>query len=218
MKKLSNALPGMAGASGWFASCGDFVVTFVLGAQYPGYHFMQQTESYLGANGSPVATSMNVWGVVFCLLLLFFAYGLRKTMLSTGLWPTVAIYCIAVYGLGEGMGSGLFPHNYVNGILNFAGQLHDVFGALAGVAIVILPFAGAKIFSATANPRMHRYSWFVFISGLITVVIFLLAKEDLVPLKGLWQRLFILDYHVYLAVLATVLISADDDQKDHEGR
>jgi len=190
----------------FMAAGGDFVVTFILGAIYPGYDFVHQSESYLGTADSPVANYMNVWGVVFCLLLMVFAYGLRKTIFDSGVWPTVVVGCVLVYGLGEGAGSGLFPYNHVNGVLTLSGKLHSLFGGLAGIAIVFVPFACTKIFTKRSSPRMHAYSWFAFGSGLFLVIIFLISERGMIIYKGLWQRLFILDYHLYLSVLALVML------------
>jgi hypothetical protein len=111
-----------------------------------------------------------------------------------------------LYGLGEGAGSGLFPYNHLNGALTPSGKLHSLFGGLAGTAIVFIPFACTKIFTKDGSPRMHAYSWFVFASGLILVIIFLISEGGMIIYKGLWQRLFILDYHLYLSVLALVML------------
>jgi hypothetical protein len=203
----------LSAIAGLLAAGGDFVVTFILGALYPGYDFVQQSESYLGTADSPVANYMNVWGIIFCLLLMVFAYGLRKTIFSNGVWQTMVVCCVLLYGLGEGAGSGLFPYNHVNGALTLSGKLHSLFGGLAGAAIVFVPFACTKIFTKDGSPRMHAYSWFVFGSGLLLVIIFLISECDIILHKGLWQRLFILDYHLYLSVLAVVMLTNLQDPK-----
>ena len=196
----------LSSSSCFLASGGDFVVTFSLGAQYPGYQFMYQSESYLGTDQSPVAVYMNAWGVVFCLLLMFFAYGLRRTIFNTGVWQTIAVLCVLFYGLGEGAGSGLFPYNHVNGVLTLSGKLHSLFGGIGGFAITFLPFACIKIFHKDTSPRMHACSWLVSSSGLVMVIVFLISERDIISYKGLWQRLYILDYHLYLAVLAIIML------------
>ena len=174
--------------AGLLAAGGDFLVTFILGALYPGYDFVHQSESYLGTADSPVANYMNVWGVIFCLLLMVFAYGLRKTIFINGVWQTMVVGCVLVYGLGEGAGSGLFPYNHVNGVLTLSGKLHSLFGGFAGIAIVFVPFACTKIFTKRSSPRMHAYSWFAFGSGLFLVIIFLISERGMIIYKGLWQR------------------------------
>jgi hypothetical protein len=144
--------------------------------------------------------------VAFSLLLGFFAYGLRRTIFNTGVWQSFAVLCVLFYGLGEGAGSGLFPYNHVNGVLTVSGKLHSFFGGIGGFAIVFLPFACTKIFNKNMSPRMHNYSWIVFVSGLVMAIIFLTSERNIFSYRGLWQRLFILDYHLYLAVLAVVML------------
>jgi len=165
--KKSSLLISAAGISGIVASLGDFVVTFILGALHPGYSFIHRSESYLGTSDSPVAAYMNVWGVVFCLLLMFFAYGLRETIFKYGKWQTLTVALVVLYGVGEGAGSGLFPYNHINNVLTLSGKLHSVSGALGGIAIVIIPFACMSIFTREDFPRLHTYSKLVFITGII---------------------------------------------------
>ena len=195
-----------AGVSGILASIGDFIVTSILGSLYPGYSFIHRSESYLGTSVSPVAVYMNAWGVVFCFLLIFFAWGLRTTIFRYEKWQTRTVVLVVLYGLGEGAGSGLFPYNHVNNVLTLSGKLHSLFGALGGMAIVTIPFAGIKIFSKESFPRLHAYSKLVLIAGLILTVVFLVSDRDVISYKGLWQRVYLFNYHLYLSVLALVML------------
>lgn len=196
----------VSAVSCFLACAGDFVITFILGALYPGYNFICQSESSLGTSDSPVALYMNVWGVVFCFLLVIFAWGLKKTIFSIGKWQTIVVWFIILYGIGEGAGSGLFPYNHVNNVLTLSGKLHSFFGVLGGVAITFIPFACLKIFSEDAFPRMYAYCRFAFFGGLIFVMLFLTSEHGIIPYKGLWQRIFILNYHLFLSVLAVVML------------
>ncbi len=209
MDKLKKSLAPIliaAGVSGILASMGDFMVTSILGSLYPGYSFIHRPESYLGTSDSPVALYMNTWGLVFCFLLIFFAWGLRSTIFRYGRWQTLIVALVVLYGLGEGAGSGLFPYNHVNNVLTLSGKLHSVFGALGGVAIVSIPFAGIKIFSKESFPRLHAYSKLVLIAGLILTVVFLVSDRDVISYRGLWQRIYLFNYHFYLSVLAMVML------------
>jgi len=194
-----------------FASCllactGDFIVTFTLGFFYPGYSFVNQTESYLGTGDSPVAFFMNAWGLFFCFLLILFSRGLRKTIFCQGKWQTVAVLLIALYGLGEGAGSGLFPYNHTAGLPTMSAILHDIFGAVAGLSIALVPLVCTQIFSKSEFPALNGLSYAVFIGGLGLILVFLLSKAGLLPYKGLWQRVFILNYHAYLVILGVCMI------------
>jgi uncharacterized membrane protein YecN with MAPEG domain len=205
MRARSPALNYVFAICGLLASVGDFIVTFLLGHFYPGYDFVYQSESFLGTSESPVAPYMNTWGVIFFLLLSIFAYGLHKTIFRGSRWQAVGVACIFLYGLGEGAGSGLFPYDHINGALTTSGILHSLFGGLAGFSIALAPFAGTKIFSSNLSPRMNAYSWTVFVSGLILIIVFLVSERGLISYKGFWQRIFILDYHLYLLVLAVLM-------------
>jgi hypothetical protein len=192
--------------AGFLACIGDFIVTFILGALYPHYNLLHQSESYLGTANSPVAIYMNAWGVVFCVLLIIFAWGLRKSIFNKGKWQKIVVWSIALYGIGEGAGSGLFPYDHVGNVLTLSGELHSLFGVLGGISIALIPFACSKIFSKVTFPTMHAYSWFVFSSGLLFIILFMISRHDLIPYKGLWQRIFILDYHLFLCAIAGLMM------------
>jgi hypothetical protein len=145
---------------------------------------------------------MNVWGVIFSVVFVVFAYALQKTIFQKGMWQHAAVWLIAIYGVGEGAGSGLFPYNHIGGELTLSGQLHSIFSAIGDVAMVILPFALIKVFPRKDFPKLNLYAWVVAISGPALIIIFLLARQNLVPLKGLWQRLFLLDYYSLMMVIA----------------
>lgn len=207
MKSALSPVIVVSAVSCLIVCAGDFVVTFTLGALYPGYNFIDQSESYLGTADSPVAKYMSIWGVMFCILLIIFAWGLRKTIFSAGKWEAVVVWSIVLYGFGEGAGSGLFPYDHVNNTLSFSGELHSFFAAVGGVAIAIIPFACSKIFSKDLFPRLNDYCVSAFVGGLVLITLFLLSKYGFIPFKGLLQRVFILNYHLFLSVLAVIMLN-----------
>ena len=207
MKNYTTSLILFSGVAGMIASIGDFIVTFILGFLYPGYSFIHQTESYLGTADSPVALYMNMWGIIFCILLLIYSWGLKKTIFRKGKWQALTVWLVAVYGACEGAGSGIFPYDHIGQGLSNSAILHDVFGAAGGLSVALIPIAGAKIFSKASHPTLHRYSRFSFVAGLVLITIFLLSKGDVLPYKGLWQRIFILNYHLYLVVVSFCMLN-----------
>lgn len=202
MKKHSSALILIATGCCFIACIGDFIITSIIGYFYKDYNFLTQSESYLGTSDSPVAVYMNTWGVVFSLLFLLYGYALRKTIFKEGLWQHIAVWLIVIYGVGEGAGSGLFPYNHIGNELTLSGKLHSIFSAIGDIAMVLLPFVIIKVFPKHLFPKLNLYAWFTAISGPLLIIIFLLAGKNLVPLKGLWQRLFLLDYYLLLIVIA----------------
>jgi hypothetical protein len=149
---------------------------------------------------------MKTWEIIFSVLFIGYAFALRKSIFAKGFWQLAAVWLIAIYGLGEGIGSGLFPYNHIGNKLTLSGHLHVIFGAIAGTAMVLLPFVVLKIFPRRLFPKMNFFAWFVGISGPVLIGIFLLARQDIIPLKGLWQRLFLLDYYLLMMGLTVVMI------------
>jgi hypothetical protein len=192
----------MAAGCCFIACIGDFAVTFIIGYIYKDYSFLTQSQSYLGTSKSPVAIYMNTWGVIFSLLFIIYAYALKKTIFKDGFWQQLAVWMIIIYGVGEGAGSGLFPYNHIGSELTLLGKLHNIFSAIGDTALVLLPFVLTKVFSKQNFPKLYLYSWFVGISGPVLIIIFLLAGQNIVPMKGLWQRLYLLDYYLLMIVIA----------------
>jgi len=91
--------------------------TVILSLQVPGYSQVRQTVSEIGEVGSPMQLPFTVllWGVA--LLILIFAWALRKQSLRAGLSPLAAYLtaCMAVSSAGAGYFA--YPH-----------PLHGVFG------------------------------------------------------------------------------------------
>lgn len=190
-----------------FVACaGDFAVTFIIGFIYKNYDSLNQSESYLGTADSPVAAYMNTWEVILSILVVLYAYGLQRTIFNKGFWQHVAVWLIVLYGLGEGIGSGLFPYEHAGSALALTGILHLLFSTIGVVAIAVLSFVLLKVFPKKVYPRLYAFTHFVAFSGLAFIILFLLAKMQVIPLRGLWQRMFILDYYSLLIVVAVEML------------
>lgn len=190
-----------------FVACaGDFAVTAIIGLSYKNYDALNQSESFLGTSNSPVAMYMNTWGVIFSILFVLHAYGLRKTIFNKGRWQHVAVWLIAIYGLGEGIGSGIFPYEHTGNGLALTGELHLLFSTTGVIAIAVYSFVVLRIFPKNIYPALNAYTRFVAFSALVLIILFLLAKMSVIPLRGLWQRLFIADYYSLLIIVSVQLL------------
>jgi hypothetical protein len=186
-----------------FIACvGDFAVTITIGLIYKEYDALNQSESFLGTANSPVALYMNTWEVIFSILFVLYAYGLLRTIFKKGFWPHLAVWLITIYGLGEGVCSGMFPYEHTASGLAVTGKLHLLFSMIGVVAIAVNAFVLLKVFPKNIFPRLNAYTRVVAFSGLAFIILFLLAKMHVIPLRGLWQRLFILDYYSLLIVVS----------------
>lgn len=188
---------------------GDFAVTFIIGFMHKGYNFLTQSQSYLGTDKSSVAKYMNAWGVLFSLLFVACAFSLYQTFHVKNKWHIIAVWLIAIYGLGEGLGSGLFPYNHIGDELTLSGKLHSLFSGIGVFALVVLSFVLLKLFSKKLFPKLYRFYLFTAIIGLLLILAFFLSRQDIIPLRGLWQRLFLLDYYLMLIVLTLHQVKAN---------
>jgi hypothetical membrane protein len=104
------------GSAACFAGCiGDFLSLFILGPEYPGYSQMHDTMSSLGSSTSPVSDIISAWWVILGILMIIFAFGFRAAYPHDNKYVRIVFWLLILYGLGEGLGSGLFKADRVSG-------------------------------------------------------------------------------------------------------
>lgn len=201
----------MASIACFTACIGDIFFTIVLGALKPGYSQLRNTMSNLGVSTSPVSGIISVWWILLGLLMILFAVGFGKAFNYQKRPVRIATWLIILYGLGEGLGSGIFKDELVNNSLTLSGNIHEIVGGIGTLAILMLPIAMNQVMPRAIHPAFHLFSLIVLVVGLALLSLFLVRlfpheSNDLFIYKGLWQRLFILDYYIYLMVIAVIMI------------
>jgi len=194
------------------ACLGDFLVTFLLAMLYPAYDSLQQPESFLSSSNSPVAHWMGAWCVVFSALFLAFALGIALAFGHTYRGATLLAWLVACYGIGEGIISGVFPYDFVNGQLTVAGQIHTVGGRIGQGALYFAPLVAWYALHRD-YPVLKVLSLLVFVLGSMLLLLYGAAKLQLIGYRGLWQRLFMALYFLYLMYLAWLLYRQAEKQK-----
>lgn len=195
-----------------FIACiGDFWVTFVLADYKPGYSHLIHTMSMLGVSNSPVSVLISAWWILLGFLIIFFAIGFAQAFNYHQWEVKISTWLLIFYGLGEGLGSGLFKADRVNNSLTLAGNIHEVMGAIGTISILLLPLLMMRIIPRSVNTAFPSFSWVIFIVGLVMLIMFMFRFssyqiEGLFIYKGLWQRLFVLDYYIYLITIAVIMI------------
>lgn len=195
-----------------FTACiGDFLATYVLGDYYPGYSQLRNTMSLLGVTTSPVSGIISTWWIILGFLIILFALGFRKAFGSDKKYVKIASWLLILYGLGEGLGSGLYKADHVNNSMTTSAVIHEILGGIGVLSILVFPLVMKKIIPRTANPVFNNASLIVFFSGIFFLVLFssrlfLQGSNEFTLYKGLWQRLFVLDYYLYLIVIAVMMI------------
>ena len=192
---------------------GEFIVLFVFGAFYPGYNHLKDTMSLLGSSWSPVSDETSLWWIIAGVLLIFFASGFKKAFSTKGKFARIGSLLIVLYGLGEGIGSGVFKADRILGKLSVSAIIHDILGGIGVAAILILPLIMQKVVTKKENTAFYRMSKIIFITGIVTVLLFLFRysanQNNFFSVnKGLWQRLFMLNTYVYLVTIAIIMIKS----------
>ena len=144
----------LSGAFACIAGCiGDFLTLFILGSEYPGYSQLHDTMSSLGSSVSPVSDIISTWWIILGILMVMFAFGFRAAYSPGDKYVKIVFWLLILYGLGEGLGSGLFKADRVSGSYTTSFIVHDILGGAGVVAILILPLI------VTENKAILFKSW-----------------------------------------------------------
>ena len=214
MENGKHRLITMAAIAGLAAFVGDFLVTIALGFSYPGYNHLKLVMSELGSPASPVAVWMGAWWVVFGILFIAYAIGFAVAFAPIRKLALVAGLLICLFGLGAGVGAGLFPMDPVGAAATRAGELHDVFAGAGFLSIAFVPLASLVLFPRRRVPGMYWLSIAAFLLGLASLTLFIVSEDapstqGILSLTGLWQRLFLLIHYTYQGVIAVRMICSD---------
>ncbi len=203
-----------AGALSCLVACaGDLVVPEILARFYPGYDPMVRSESMLGSAGSPVAVWFTVWSICLGLLFFLFAWGVQQAFWSAAKRIALSAWLLILYGIGEGLGSGIFPFDHIGGVLTLSGRIHSVLSIIGSGALFLLPVAWLWR-PPMQGPRLKILSWCTVILGGLFMLLFGIAKLGWCGQEGLWQRAYIFVYYIYLLALALVMFrSAGGEEK-----
>jgi len=205
-------LTGISAAIGIAACLGDLYLTYLLGTWYPGFKQSFQPMSDLGHEGSPVAAIASIWWVIMGLMFVVFGYGFHKAFLNHGKSAKRAAWMLALYGIGEGLGSGLIAGTPGKSFQTPGSIIHNLLGGVGVVAAFLLPFIIMKIYSVRRRPALYWYSWFTTVTGMSFFVLFSIAtfyhpEGSWISCLGLWQRLFMLMYYLFFICLGLLMLT-----------
>lgn len=176
------------------------------GSKFPDYNWKTQSLSYLGQSGSPIEQWVLIWGIVFTILITLFAHTFHQ-LYKSNKWALIATCFLLIYAWGEGLGSGCFPINPPDTLITNDGMLHNIFSGIGDTGLVLFPFILLLMFPKIENQMLHVYLWSVIGIGLVMVSFFLIAKyfhpdNFILSLKGVWQRIYLLNYYLLLLVVS----------------
>ena len=202
----------LAGALSGIASflC-DFLSMYILGSRYPGYKQSQGIISDLGASASPVSEAISTWWIIVGILIIIFAVGFRVACTPADRYVRIAFWLIIIYALGEGLGSGLFKYDVIDNKKTISYWIHEVLGGAGVFAVLVLPLAVKRVRQLSFPQWFRKASGPVVITGGILLLLFsphFLGYNDNIFAKyeGVWQRLFLLLYYIYMGIMAFIMI------------
>jgi hypothetical protein len=211
MTKSKSQFITIAAIAGLVAFAGDFLVTIVLGFFYPNYNHLKLVMSELGTPGSLTAVWIGLWWVIFGILFIAFAIGFAAAFASGKRSAWIATLLIGLFGLGAGVGAGLFPIDSVGAEPTLSGGLHDTFAGAGFFAIAFVPLVSLAVFPRKRTPGLTWLSIGVFVLGLVSFALFVISEDvpaavGVLSYTGLWQRLFLLTHYTYLGVIAALML------------
>jgi hypothetical membrane protein len=190
------------------ACLSDFVSLIFFAHLYPGYDPMKQPISALGASQSPIAGLVSAWWILTGLVFLMLAFTYWKSGDPKSRINKITSWLIAIYAICEEAGSGVFPGNHLNHHLTTIGMVHNIVGGFGLIALAAIPYVLMKDHKINEHPFLHRFAKTVAWSGILFFLLFSITRFETLQIRwlsqwhGLWQRLFIANYYLFLIVIS----------------
>ena len=214
LKKSFIIIAALAGITGCIIDLGG---TFILGNRIDGYNQLKHTMSQMGILSSPVAKEIALCWIAMGILMILFAVGLRFAFESKKNLNVIASVLIILYGVGEGMVSGIFPADKAGEVHTWTGIVHNAIGGIGVMAIMVFPLVMRRII-----PGLGKTSTVIFYIGAAGVLLFGIGRLVIAPdnflavYKGSWQRLYVTDYYMYIAIIAIKMMSRRSPEEYRE--
>jgi hypothetical protein len=182
----------------------DIIFILAVGMLRSSYNGITSAASLLGVPGTPYAGLISGWWFVYGSMLGLFAAGLLWSMPTTSRVRWIGPLLIAIFGLFDGIGSGLFPCDPGCAGVTLTGKVHVLVSAVGTTALVPAPFFCWLGWRADQRWKAIRtFSWFVQIAAMLLSIFLLLARLEGVAdylngFGGLLQRLLYTVYYIWL--------------------
>ena len=207
-KRALIIITALAGITGCLADLGG---TIILGNRIDGYQQLKHTISQMGILSSPVAHEIALCWIGMGILLIIFAVGFRYVYENSKKLAGIASVLVILYGIGEGLVSGVFPADKAGEVHTWTGLVHDGIGGIGVMAIMVFPLVMRKVI-----PDLMKVSIIFFLIGAAGVMLFFISRIVVAPdnflavYKGSWQRLYVLDYYGYIMIIAVRMMCRRD--------
>jgi hypothetical protein len=184
------------------------VMCIVTAMRWPGYHSASQTVSELSAIGAPTRAFWVPLGVIYTTLVIAFGLGVRASADRSRSLRTAAVL-IAVYG-ALGVVWPFAPMHLRDVLAAGGGTMSDTLHLALGMITVLLMLLAIGFAAAAFGREFRLYS-------IMTIAILLIfgaltgldapsvGMNRPTPWVGIWERINIGAFLLWIAVLAVVL-------------
>ena len=204
---------------GILASVLYVAMTLFVGLLWEGYSVASNVPSELAAIGAPTRTLWIVLGMVYAVLMISFGWIVWAAAPPNRALRVVGALLMAHTAFGQ-----FWPPMHQRAVLAAGGgtltdTLHLVWAALTGVFFMLIVGFGA----AALGKRFRLYSMatmvIVLTCGAVTGTYASDVQADLpTPWVGVWERISIITFMAWIAVLATALLRARRGSRKVEAR
>ena len=188
-------------------------MNIICAGQYEGYNAASQTVSELSAIGAPTRPLWVQMSIAYALLLLVFGWGMLQAAGSNRKIRIMGVLLIGYTIIGL-----FWPPMHQREVLAAGGgtttdTLHIVFTFLTVPVMLAIIMFGAASFG-------KRFRWYSIVTIIIQIIFGVLTglnapamEADLpTPLMGLWERISIGAYMLWIIVLAILLLKRESMQ------
>lgn len=198
---------------GIFSSVLYVAVNIIVPLQYPGYIFASQVVSELSAIGAPTRMLWSVLATPYTFLMLAFAWGIWK---SAGENHRLRIAGVSMLAYGAlGFLWPFAPMHQREVLAAGGGTVSDTMHIALGAATQIFYMLALGFAAAALGKRFRIYSIVTFAVLLVFGVLTFLeapgiSTNQATPLIGVWERINIGVFLLWVVVLAVLLIRSQN--------
>ena len=179
----------------------------VFGGVTPGYSHFANAISELNQPDAPYRRAVDSVFVLYNLLLILFALSLRRGFAERGarVSPLASLF-LFLTGLSGVAMTTLFPMDPVGSQATFGGQMHLILAGAESVGTILTVYFFARSLRRGGEwPRLAGYSFLTLVVILVSGAFAAFAAWRASPVLGLWERITIGAFLLWIWVLALTL-------------
>ena len=196
-----------------------FAINIIVPLQWEGYSLASRVPSELSAIGAPTSKLWAILATPYTFLMLAFGWGVMKAA-SGNRRLRIAGMMLVAYG-GLGFLWPFAPMHMRETLAAGGGTFSDTLHIVLGAATVIIYLLALGFAAAALGRRFRVYSIVTFILVLVFGLLTFkeapgLSRNEPTPLIGIWERINIGLFLVWVVVLAIALLKKQKKKENYQ--